>query len=349
MTATTSSAPTDSGFHQGLPMQVKNRVLLAILITTPAALLLAIIDTLFFDQQIRQAMDLEPMQIAYWTAVLTVPHIISSLVTFFDREYVSYYKKPLIKGTVIALLLGAGVPLGFQIFLGETYGFAALLITMAFYTMYHNLMQQYGISLMMMRQPPTRDFQVWRWMTILPAGLAYTVLMASFLPVVRMNWDLLILLIGVALTIATIFGIRFLITILRNPAHTRIGLIYFVSNMGMLYVCFGLIVAGYGFLATLVPRIIHDLTAFLIYTVHDQNRNAAAVRNPVYYIPKKIGIPPVYLCLPIGVAISYLLMEVWGNVGVIVTFVTALNFMHYYMEGHMWKRGTPHRQHVPFV
>jgi hypothetical protein len=335
------TAPVDSGYIAGLPMQVKNKILLGILITTPIAAFIAIIDQLALHGQVRDFMAMDPRRIAYWVAILTVPHIIASLITFFDGEYVRYYKRPLIKGAVIAVLLGMALPV--------VLGPAVLLIAMAFYTMYHNLMQQYGISLMMMRQQPTRDFQFWRWMTIIPAGLAYTVLMTSFLPFVRENWNMFVSIIGVILAIATIFGVRFVFTILRNPHHTRIGLTYFLSNMAMLYVCFGLIATGYGFMATLVPRIIHDLTAFLIYSVHDQNRNARSVRNLVYYIPGKLGIAPALLCLPIGVAISYMLMEVAHNLYIVTLFVTALNFMHYYMEGHMWKRGTPHRQHTPFV
>lgn len=330
-----------SGYLDGLPLRVRNITLLCILATTPIAAGIAILDLSFFHGRVRDFMAMEPRQIAYWTAVLTVPHIIASLITFIDREYVSHYRNVLIKGTVVGLLLGFGVPLAL--------GPSGLLIAMAFYTMYHNLQQQYGISLMMMRQPPTADYHVWRWLTIIPGGLVYTLLMVSFLPVIRDNWNMLMIGIGATLAIATIFGLRFLMTIRKNPAHTKIGLIYFVMNMSMLYVGFGLIITGYGLMATLVPRIIHDLTAFWIYMVHDQNRNNETVRNPVYAIPKRLGISPAWFCVPLSLAISYVLMEVLGNLFLVSLFVTALNFMHYYMEGHMWKRGTPHRQHVPFV
>lgn len=343
MTNQTSPAapPTDSGFHPGLPMSVKNKALLAILLTTPIAALIALVDQLFLEHRIQDKMMMDPRQIAYWTAVLTIPHIVASLITFIDREYIAHYKKPLRRGILVALVLGFALPIVF--------GPSGLLIAMAFYTLYHNLMQQYGLSLMMMRQPPTRDFQAWRWLTIIPGGAAYTALMTSFMPVVRDNWNVIFAGLGLCLLIATIFGLRFIRTILKNPAHTRIGLFYFASNMATIYVCFGLIAFDYGLMATLVPRVIHDLTAFWIYIVHDQNRNASAVRNPVYYLPRKIGISPAVLCMPLAIGISYVLMEVLGNLYVVSLFVVSLNFMHYYMEGHMWKRGTPHRQHVPFI
>lgn len=330
-----------SGYIDGLPLRVRNITLLCILATTPIAAAVAAIDLGFFNGQARDFMAMEPRQIAYWTAILTIPHIIASLITFIDREYVSHYRKELTRGTLIGLALGFGVPL--------LLGSGGLLIAMAFYTMYHNLQQQYGISLMMMRQPPTRDYHVWRWLTIIPGGLVYTILMTSFLPIVADNWDYLMWGVGITLAIATLFGIRFLLTIRKNPAHTKIGLIYFIMNMSMLYVGFGLIVLGYGLMAMLVPRIIHDLTAFWIYMVHDQNRNADRVRNPVYAIPHKFGISPAWFCIPLSLGISYVLMEVFGNLYLVSLIVVSLNFMHYYMEGHMWKRGTPHRQYVPFV
>lgn len=340
--ATAPKGPhADSGYIQGLPLKVRNVTLLCILATTPIAAAIAITDLAFLNGRVRDFMSMEPRQIAYWTAVLTIPHIVASLITFIDREYVAQYKKPLLKGVAVAVGLGIVLPLAL--------GPVALLIALAFYTMYHNLQQQYGISLMMMRQPPTFDYQVWRWMTILPGGAVYTILMASYMPIIANNWELLITLIGAALAIATVFGIRFFLTIRKNPAHTKIGLIYFLMNMAMLYVGFGLIVTGYGLLATLVPRIIHDLTAFWIYMVHDQNRNADVVRNPVYALPKKLGLQPVVICMPLAIGVSYILMEVLGGITAVSAFVVALNFMHYYMEGHMWKRGALHRQHVPFV
>lgn len=336
----TTEAALSSNSPGFTPLPVRNKLLFAILSVIPIAASIGIIDTFFLNHTIRNWMISDPRQIAYWTAVLTVPHIIASLVTFADKEYLRHYRKTLTKGSLISLALGFGVP----ILLGPP----GILIAMAFYTMYHNLMQQYGISLMMARQTPTFDFQVWKWLTVIPGGVAYTVLIAPNMGI-GYDTDTAIMGCGIALFIATIFGFRFVRTILKNPNHTKIGLYYFISNMAMLYVGFGLILAGYGFLATLVPRVIHDLTAFTIYMVHDRNRNALTVHNPVYALPKKLGISPLVLCVPLSIAISYFFMNVLGNLFLVSLFVVSLNFMHYYMEGHMWKRGTPHRQHVPFV
>ena len=363
MSSQTTAMPFDSGALPNLPMQVKNKTLLGIMAIPVIFALLAILDKPVFGGAILANMITNPRDIAFWTAVLTVPHIVASLLTFVDREYIVHHKSRLMKGSVIALLLGFGVPfatgwflsaiLGYEVHnwieYGSTLGSMGTLVVMAFYTMYHNLQQQYGIALMMARQSPTFDYQIWRWFTILPAGLGYTVLMTSEIPEINQNMDLAILVIGLSLGIATIFGIRFIKTIRANPNHTKIGLIYFLSNMLLLYVCFGLIVSGYGFMATLVPRLTHDFTAFWVYMVHDENRNATKVHNPIYALPKMMGMHPWLLCAPIAIAVSAALMNVANNLFMVSLFVTSLNFMHYYMEGYMWKRGTPHRQHVPFV
>lgn len=358
MTATTF----DSGALPNLPMHVKNRTLLGIMMIAPLAAILALIDKPLLGGTILNNMVTNPRDIAFWTAVLTVPHIVASLVTFADREYLTHHKKRLAKAGFYGLLLAFAAPFVVGLAITEIFdipahafedfiavGSIATLIIMAFYTMYHNLMQQYGISLMMLRQAPTFDFQMWRWFTIIPAGFAYTILMTSDAPEVRENWPLLISVIGGGLLIATIFGIRFLFTILKNPNRTKVGLWYFLANMSVLYVCFGLILSGYGFMATLVPRLTHDFTAFWVYMVHDENRNADKVRNPVYALPKKLGLHPWMLCAPIAIAISAVLMGMAESLILVTMFVTALNYIHYYIEGYMWKRGEPHRQYVPFV
>lgn len=352
----------DSGAKPNLPMKVKNTTLLGIMMIAPLMALLAIIDKPLLGGVILENMITNPRDIAFWTAVLTVPHIVASLVTFADREYLSHHKKNLTKAVVYGLLLAFAAPfiVGFVMTIffdipAQTFeefiatGSISTLVIMAFYTMYHNLMQQYGLSLMMLRQGPTFDFQMWRWFTILPAGLAYIMLMLSDAPDIRQIWDVLVAIIGTGLFIATVFGFRFIRTILKNPDHTQIGLWYFVANMASLYICFGLIVSGYGFMAMLVPRLTHDFTAFWIYMVHDENRNAERARNPVYMLPKKLGIHPWMLCAPIAILISSFLMGVAENLLLVTMFVTALNYIHYYIEGYMWKRGQPHRQHVPFV
>ncbi len=335
------TATTASGAQANLPMQVRNTTLLGILVLVPAFALTAVIDALFLNHAIRDWMLSDPRQIAYWAAILTVPHIVASLVTFADRDYLAQYKPRLIKGGTIALLLGFGVPFAL--------GPVGVLLVIAFYTMYHNLMQQYGLSLMMCRQPPTLDYHLWRWFTIIPAGVAYTALMASGEDVVISHWDTIMKILAGFLLFATIFGIRLVWTVIKNPQHTRVGLVYLLSNMAILYVCFGLIVTGYGFMATLLPRLTHDLTAFLVYMVHDQNRNAQTVHNPLYALPRKIGLPPALMCAPLALGISYVLFKAANQMFLLSLFITSLNYMHYYMETYMWKRGTLHRQYVPFT
>lgn len=361
MTTTTPSIPFDSGAKPSLPMDVRNKTLLAIMGIVPLAAILAIIDKPLLGGIVIGNMISSPHEIAYWTAILTVPHIVASLVTFADREYVTHHKKNLLRAIGLAALLAFAAPfiigIGHSALTGipansymeyASQGTMGTLVIMAFYTMYHNLMQQYGISLMMLRQPPTFSYQMWRWFTIIPAGLAYTALMFTHALKSDAIWDISILLIGICLIVATLFGLRFLVTVFKNPNRTRTGVIYLLANMALLYVCFGLMLGGYGFMAMLVPRLTHDLTAFWIYMVHDQNRNSDKIRN-IFYWPKKIGIQPIFLCVPIALAISLVLLTLSKSLFMVTAFVTSLNYIHYYMEGYMWKRGEPHRLHVPFV
>ena len=47
---------------------------------------------------------------------------------------------------------------------------------------------------------------------------------------------------------------------------------------------------GYLFLAILGPRLVHDVTAFTFYIVHDMNRHGADPRNHLYRLASKLGL-----------------------------------------------------------
>lgn len=324
-----------------LPMEVRYKTLLGILLIVPLFVAIAAADYFFFGKEILHFTATIPRPyILYAMALIALPHIVASLITFADKEYLSYYKQPLLRGVVTAGILGIGAPL--------LLGTMATWIIMAFYTMYHTLAQQFGISLMMMGKAPTKDFTIYKWLLLLPSSFAYLILLEAESPLpIFIEQAGYVLLIACPL-LALFFGARFYLGALKGP-HEKIGLIYFIGTGVTLYASLFLLLSGYILLAILIPRLIHDFTAFYIYMVHDQNRNDAKMRNPVYALPAKIGIPPAWLCAPIAIGLSCTLLYWREDFNIVTMIVSMAIFMHYYIEGIMWKRGTPHRQHTPFV
>ncbi|MCB0360942.1 MAG: hypothetical protein KDD44_14940, partial [Bdellovibrionales bacterium] len=102
----------------------------------------------------------------------------------------------------------------------------------------------------------------------------------------------------------------------------------------------------YSFFLILLPRVIHDLTAFAFYMVHDANRNAGS-RSPnlIYRFLRFSRISPAVLgpLLALGIALPITLQSS-QQVGLQIIFVLAST--HYLTETVTWRRGTPHRLQI---
>ncbi|MBU6235653.1 MAG: hypothetical protein KGQ41_07390 [Alphaproteobacteria bacterium] len=350
----------DSGALPNLPMQVKAKTLLAMMITAPLGIVAAMIDAYGFNNALRNYAFENPSIIVWWVAVLSTPHIIASLVTFADREYLHHYAKPLKKAAIISVILGFCIPLvvGFilkppytDMDLGHIahYGADVSMVIAAFYTTYHNLQQQYGVGLMLMKQKPEFIHQLWKWITIVPAGFIFLGMQYNHEGLVWDMWPRVVAMAVTTMIVACIVGGIIIRQYLKRPDHSKIGLMYFCANAAMLLISLGLCVKGYVMIAMLMPRVIHDLTAYWIYMVHDENRNADKMRNPFYAPFKKLGIGPAILCVPLSFVLAYIMLNASREAYIISAFVFSLNYMHYYLESIIWKRGTPHRQYVPFT
>ncbi len=356
-----TTAAFDSGALPNLPLQVKAKTLLVMMITAPLGIVAAMIDAYVFDNALRDYAFHNPIKVMWWIAILSTPHIIASLVTFADQEYLKHYASKLKKSVVIAVILGILIPLAVGYVLKPedahhlsigalaNFGSEASLVIAAFYTTYHNLQQQYGISLMLMQERPAFIHHLWKWITIIPAGIVFLGMQYHHEGVDWGVWPQTITISAVSMVLACAVAGRIIWQYMQKPGYSKIGLAYFCANAAMLLISLGLVVKGHILIAMLMPRVIHDLTAYWIYMVHDENRNAATMHNPIYALPKKFGIGPAAFCIPLSFIIGYALLKLSQGTYIVGFLVISLNYIHYYLEGHIWKRGTPHRQHVPFI
>ncbi|NBX65705.1 MAG: hypothetical protein EBQ96_01755 [Proteobacteria bacterium] len=323
------------------PLQVRYKTLLWILAAAPIIGLIALTDQLFLAGAVKHTMDIPIEDILAITAILTFPHIIASFIGFADPEYASFYKKPLLKGIVISL----GIAIGCKLFLDGPF----ILFIVAFYSIYHNIMQQFGISAMMLGRKQTLSYALMKWALVIPSGLAFAFVMLSFVPEVVELREQFISIDAFFLVAATLLAIRYYLQIRKEADLPKIGVQYFIGNIVCMYISYFLIAGGYGLMAIILSRVIHDCTAYWIYMVHDQNRNGTKNHNYLYALPTKLGIKPFWLVVPIAAVISTLMLGIYDHVDTMAVIISAFNIMHYYIEGHTWKRGTLHRQHVPFV
>lgn len=318
---------------------IDTRFLLALYAIIPLSLLLVACDALFFQSRLRDIFPRSPDYYLIFLIIFNLPHIIASMVTYAEKEYLVAYKKPLLKGLLIVSALTFIIP--YFIGVNEFFIFIAL------YTLYHVVMQQYGISLMLLKRRPNLVFELWKWLSISGGGLLY---LDVYLPSALARFTSLSLgdAGAVLMALSAPFGLYYFFQISRAKDITWVSKLYFFGTyLILLSSCF-YYMAGYMFLLVLVPRFIHDATAFTVYAVHDHNRNLVVTHNWFYKVLKPLRVSPLILCFPLAIALGWWLTMNQNIYLPAMAVVVILTLMHYYMEAYMWRRGMPHRDNVPF-
>ncbi|MGR8933618.1 MAG: hypothetical protein ACU837_04420 [Gammaproteobacteria bacterium] len=146
-------------------------------------------------------------------------------------------------------------------------------------------------------------------------------------------------------------------------AAAGLGKLFFWANILLVLSSCYMYLRSYHFLAILVPRLVHDITAYTVYVTHDYNRHHRQAQNALYRLAQHWHIP-VLLVLPLlsfGLAfalqnygddwIAWLTQTLFG-VGIHKTVTVGIlgyfALMHYYTEGFIWKAGSPCRRYLAF-
>ena len=105
---------------------------------------------------------------------------------------------------------------------------------------------------------------------------------------------------------------------------------------------------GYTLFVILIPRVIHDLTAYTVYITHDRNRNRQGRINPLYRLTGGGRLSPLLLLPALSIAIAFVLSS-HQHYPVISIAILTVSFLHYYFEGFIWRGPNPHRNYVNFI
>ncbi|MCB1538421.1 MAG: hypothetical protein H6865_06975 [Rhodospirillales bacterium] len=320
-------------------LNVDSRFLLGLYAIIPLTLLLQLADHFMLGGRVRAMLPAQPESYLWYIFLFNLPHIMASLVTYADREYLRAYRWPLLRAGLVAVFAPA--------LMAAVIGINAFFIFIAFYTVYHVLMQQYGVSLMLMGRRPDLLFRIWRWVSILAAGMLY---LDVYRPYAFQAYTHVTpqVLGGILTLLALPFGLGFYVMARRAGAISVWSQAYYLASVAIVPVsCFDSF-WGYPFMLVLIPRFVHDATAFAVYAVHDHNRNLAARHNWLYRVLAPLGVSPAILCLPLGVALAWGLTAYQDQSMTVMYALVVLMLMHYGLEGVMWKRGSPHRRNTPF-
>jgi hypothetical protein len=324
-------------------LTVSGSLLMALYSIIPACAAVVVIDMLLLNRTLSiNYLPSSPEQWLIWAVIFDTPHILASFFSFADKEYYRFYRPRLLKAlaafSIAVVLFTMIVPLVLPGPLETilTILFSAFVIT---YTMYHVLSQQLGVAISMMKIRPGKLYNPFRWCATIAGTFLYALALVDkdlYFAGVRFG-GIVEILAAIFIAITCVLGYK-----VAKDSNNRKGVLYLYSNIAMLIAIYAFLELGYGVFVVVVPRFVHDITAFYIYSVHDNNRNLQTRHNYIYR--SLYFLSPLIVCPVLAVVLSAALKQS-------VLFVTPLlivALLHYYVEGFIWRGDTLHRRQVAF-
>ncbi|MGR8979885.1 MAG: hypothetical protein ACU84H_07350 [Gammaproteobacteria bacterium] len=330
-------------------LAVSFRLLFSLYAIIPICLLLQLFDGWFWQGFLKENLPSSPTHFLLFQILFGTPHIVASAILLAgDREYVGFYKWK-IMGLTIAAALVFGIGSLFIPYL-------VLYLLVACWTVFHVLKQQHGIARGICRLP--------NWAFNLLLGLSVTAGIFIYVGIFlknSLNGDETAMVkqlsagLSVALVLSTVFCQRYV--------TTRFGKWFLWSNTFLVLSSFYLYAEQYYLLAILVPRLVHDATAYIFYVAHDYNKHHGQPRNTLYRIAKRCHLPIVVVLPVLSFGLAFIL-QAYGDsaVNMITDYLFGfeirkavtvgvlgyLALLHYYSESFTWKQDSPYRRFIAF-
>jgi hypothetical protein len=304
--------------------------LIGVYAIVPVLVVLMLLDGIYAGGKFRSLLPHNPEQFFLYLLLFNVPHHVASLFSFADREYVAHYRKKFMAGLPIVW--------GLTVLCFFFAPFWALVLFVV-YTEYHTLNQQLGIAGFYIRKKLS-GITIWRWctvalMTVFYAAVAYpSFAVTAFYPIIA----------GITITVSVVQG-AYTFKLFGQITTNRGRLFFAAILMGFAGSVYAFVL-GYPLIAVFISRFVHDVTAFMVYTVHDHNRNLETKHNLLYGLVEKVPLPILVLTPLLAVLIAFPLTFglTSGSLILLLLFMS-----HYYVEGIIWRNGTPHRSHLAFA
>jgi hypothetical protein len=289
----------------------------------PISILLILYDQLFYDAYLQGYLPKSPNEYFYFTLIFVLPHIVASLLTFGDKSYFLTYKRKLLIYSTGAMLL----TIGLIYFTPRN----IYLVIFGLMTLYHVIGQQFGLNAAFSGLRD-RYYLIWKFLGFTIAALASVLIFFS----AQKN---LYLYYAIVFTISILLFTFIVFTYLCiTKSKTKFGKDYFLLNFLLILFVFIFILIDYSFFAILLPRVVHDLTAFNFYIVHNKNRTA----NGESLWPKMKRYTTFWTVSP-AILIAFLL-----NHYKLTFLILFLTLLHYGVESFIWKGKSLHKTYIKF-
>jgi hypothetical protein len=270
-------------------LTVSFRLLLGLYAIIPVCLLLQGFDLLIWQGYLQALLPSSPEHFILFQFLFGTPHIIaSSLILALNRDYFGFYKYRIMVATLImALFFGIG---------GLFLPYRFFYVIVAAWTVYHVLKQQHGIARGVCRLPAWA-YHLLLWLSVTAGLFIYLgIFLKNSLSPDLVEW---IRHIAGGLSL----GLLFSSVLCQRYVATGFGKLFLWSNTMLVISSFYFYVQEYYFLAILVPRLVHDATAYIFYVTHDYNRHGRQAQNFIYRWAEAWNIP-VLLVLPLPISFT---------------------------------------------
>lgn len=325
------------------------RLLLAIYAIIPICFGAFLLDKYWFDEYLKYTLRISPESYFWLSLLFGTPHIIASNLIFFgNKDYVQKYWKHAVAMTAIIIAFFAVTT--------QFLSYNALFAIIASVTILHVVKQQIGIGNAVARLKGPM-FNLWTWSVIGSGIVLYNALYLRriFTPeqTILLNQTLMALsIITIALAIVN-----------HQRIKNTLGKAFLWANTIMAVSSYFFFNEQYYFFAVLGPRFIHDVSAFVFYSVHDGNRHGVVAQNKLYRVFNKLHIH-AFLAVPLSAIIITFIFQKYGDDAISAVtmalfnthipqamtlgFIGYLSLMHYFTEAFTWKGLSPYKKYIGF-
>ncbi len=328
------------------PHSVPMRKLLQLYLSVPILFAVVAVDWVLLDSQLRSTLRTFPESYLLLALVFGTPHIVASNMSLFSNpDYVHHYRQRIL-GIAVGILVSLAV-------LGYLFPRWVLVVLIVGWTVHHVLKQQLGIGNIAARLSGP-IFVAWSWVGVACGTLYYSAVLLN--PSVSELYLIRQIVFGGAVIVAAL-------TILLWFQAPESGRIWLVANSAMMIGSSVMFVSGYTLFAVLIPRLAHDVTAYVFYINHETNRLRHGRRSLLHRpLSRWLHKQPAAFAIPVASLLAAAFLERvadgWLNAvldsvaGVTLVqpisfgFVGFLGLMHYSFESFTWKGASPYREYV---
>ena len=330
-------------------LAVSFKLILGLYLVIPLSFLVYLADEMYWGNYLKSILPSSPTHFLLFQILFGTPHIVASAILLTTNiEYLQFFKsKLIIMSILIILVFGVG-----SLFIP----YKALYIIAACWTVYHVFKQQHGIAKGVCRLPGWAFYWL-LWLSVSAGIFIYMgIFMKNSLGVYQAEW---VKLIAGTLTIGLVLSS----VLCQRYVPTRFGKYFLWSNTLLIVSSFYMYIQQYYFLAILIPRLVHDATAYVFYVTHDYNKHHEKPQNTLYKYATRCHLH-VFLVLPVMSFVLTYFLQAYGDqlVNIISEFffgteiykaitlglIGYLSLMHYYMEASTWQAGSPLRRYIRF-